>query len=907
MTTAAQDIDYFIERQRSKINKQNNRRKAPQVQAQTPPPVEPLPLNHLSDQSIVQDMQFSQEQSPRLQSQQSNYLSSSPPFPNSSRMDQHQGQQFSNDNTTKSYFSFFDRFGTHDEVRSRLNDDLKREYNEYLQSLQNMTKKRTSEMIAPSQIGGMSQGSTTRRVQFSRDPITGRGSNEQHTSRSFHNSHSMNDISSNRGLRHSQSMNNGTSSGRTLHNIHSMNDMSSTSAEELAASRARARLVQQESEKYIRDREEYILELYEQIYELEGRIRQLENESRKLTITNSTNATRARYTEDLNALNALLAERLNQRVAIDYELAEILNRPPVPLTSRSVIVTGVPSSIPIPIAQATPRPPDTLQLGQQTARSTEQTITQTKMPPEPQPFKSPRTNPIQGRPSTPQFARGSLYNHIFGNYKTEEQVMKQERYRQDLLKQIEEKRLRDAEELARRRAAEERERAKQLAYQRELERQAAEEALRKQEREEAERRAQQLLAEEAERKRREEELERQRKEEEEERRRRLEELARQRQEDEAERLKRKAEAERLRQIEEAERQKRREEAERLRRLEDLERLKRKEDEEERRKRLLEEERQRRREEEEEERRRREELERRRREEDEEEQRRREEEERRRREEEEERRRRESEEERRRREEEERRRREEEERRRNTKVVRTKSPISREVSESEVLRRLEQLKRQLKEKEDRLRDAINEEPTTTTTPRRRPQVDFSSGPYLPPPQPFYLLRRESSDDLLEVARIHYRDAPLTHDILLNILKTTDGDEFNPSYVRDDSVMMRGIAEGKRITSAEFLTLPKRPGVADDLFGINIESIAGRRRYQNSLPGYYDGDYPLDMMDKELNRITHKNDHRLSKLRHIELDDGAGFDMEDLMERFEDKQRSERRGGRQGTVYDTAWLK
>lgn len=39
--------------------------------------------------------------------------------------------------------------------------------------------------------------------------------------------------------------------------------------------------------------------------------------------------TRAHYKEDLNALNSLLAERLDQRNAVDFELAHILNRPPV--------------------------------------------------------------------------------------------------------------------------------------------------------------------------------------------------------------------------------------------------------------------------------------------------------------------------------------------------------------------------------------------------------------------------------------------------------------------------------------------------------------------------------------------------------------------------------------------------
>jgi hypothetical protein len=47
----------------------------------------------------------------------------------------------------------------------------------------------------------------------------------------------------------------------------------------------------------------------------------------------SSTATRAHHTEDLNALNSLLAERLDQRNAVDIELAHILNRPPVSTSS----------------------------------------------------------------------------------------------------------------------------------------------------------------------------------------------------------------------------------------------------------------------------------------------------------------------------------------------------------------------------------------------------------------------------------------------------------------------------------------------------------------------------------------------------------------------------------------------
>jgi len=114
----------------------------------------------------------------------------------------------------------------------------------------------------------------------------------------------------------------------------------------------------------------------------------------------------------------------------------------------------------------------------------------------------------------------------------------------------------------------------------------------------------------------------------------------------------------------------------------------------------------------------------------------------------------------------------------------------------------------------------------------------------------LERRESSDDLLNIARIHYRDAPLTHDILLNILQTADGEHLNPSYTRDDSVIMRGIGDGKVFSDAEYLTLPKRVDEADDIFATNLGNAASRRRYGTSLQAFYDDD-PLNTADKELN--------------------------------------------------------
>ena len=51
--------------------------------------------------------------------------------------------------------------------------------------------------------------------------------------------------------------------------------------------------------------------------------------------------TRAHHTEDLNALNSLLAERLDQRNSIDHELARILNRPPVSSSPTRVVTGGI--------------------------------------------------------------------------------------------------------------------------------------------------------------------------------------------------------------------------------------------------------------------------------------------------------------------------------------------------------------------------------------------------------------------------------------------------------------------------------------------------------------------------------------------------------------------------------------
>jgi len=74
-------------------------------------------------------------------------------------------------------------------------------------------------------------------------------------------------------------------------------------------------------------------------------------ESGKLSAGNSSSVTRAHYAEDLNALNTLLAERLDQRNAVDHELARILNRPPIS-TSPTLVNTSNVSGLNMPFEQS---------------------------------------------------------------------------------------------------------------------------------------------------------------------------------------------------------------------------------------------------------------------------------------------------------------------------------------------------------------------------------------------------------------------------------------------------------------------------------------------------------------------------------------------------------------------------
>jgi hypothetical protein len=193
------------------------------------------------------------ESPPRVQSQQPYFPPSPRPLTNNSFPDQQvpfysdqDQRRFINDNendnnnTDNNQFGFFDRFGAHDEKRAQLKDDLKREYNEFLQSQRGPKSKSTSQV-------NTARGNTTRRVRFEQNGKVV-APWEKNGNRKTQNTQSLNDISP-------------LSSSRTT--------------TQYTTNRSGSR-VSDHDEQYIRDREEYILELYEQIRELEARKRQLE-------------------------------------------------------------------------------------------------------------------------------------------------------------------------------------------------------------------------------------------------------------------------------------------------------------------------------------------------------------------------------------------------------------------------------------------------------------------------------------------------------------------------------------------------------------------------------------------------------------------------------------------------------
>ena len=99
-----------------------------------------------------------------------------------------------------------------------------------------------------------------------------------------------------------------------------------------------------------------------------------------------------------------------------------------------------------------------------------------------------------------------MSNGMFGAAKTEAQFLREEKYKLDLKRQIDEKRQRETEEVARRRAEEDRELAKHMEWQQQMDKQVAEDAVRKQEKETQDRFQHQQMQEELEKQRRQEEL-----------------------------------------------------------------------------------------------------------------------------------------------------------------------------------------------------------------------------------------------------------------------------------------------------------------------------------------------------------------------------------------------------------------
>jgi hypothetical protein len=247
MLAASQDIDSFIERQRSKLNKQTTRQPA---NRQPPPPQQSVPQNNVQDRLDFKVARILDEPPPRVQSQQPYYPPSSPPYDNHSiseqqesyypdqQQQQQQQRRRSDDRNDDNSAAFFNKFGSYDDKRSQLKDDLKREYNEYLQSKNRVTKsKSTSQLTSP-------RGNTNKRVQF------------QQPNGKVVAPWEKNDK-------------------KTVNNVQSMNDLSSTS-NEYSTNRSRPQISRNYDEQYVQDREGYVEELHSQIRELEARRKQLE-------------------------------------------------------------------------------------------------------------------------------------------------------------------------------------------------------------------------------------------------------------------------------------------------------------------------------------------------------------------------------------------------------------------------------------------------------------------------------------------------------------------------------------------------------------------------------------------------------------------------------------------------------
>ncbi|CAF2407712.1 unnamed protein product [Rotaria sp. Silwood2] len=1004
MLTASQDIDSFIERQRSQLNKQPSRQP---VNRQPPPPPQPsIPPNNVQDRLDFKVARILDEPPPRIQSQQP-YYPPPPPAPSYSHNSipeqqenfYSQQRRLSNDNSDDNPVAFFNKFGTYDDKRSQLKDDLKREYNEYLQSKKNIPKsKSTSQLTSTNQ-------NTNKRVQF-QPP---------------------------QQQQHQQRQQNGKviapwekNDNKTIRNNQTINDLPlGLSSNDNITSRSRPQMSHNNyDEQYIRDREDYISELHSQVRELELRRKQLEIESSRLSAGGTSNVTRAHYHEDLNALNSLLAERLDQRNAVDVELAHILNRPPVSASPTRINSNGIPnlnmstehsqqiSSQKYPQQNGRhiqsyrndnrTRPNENgFQIGHETDKDSEQAAKkryqqelQAQMreaqmrkaqdkrakdeydrkleediqrynyfgrsgggapmrdkdgnvianladvrnppPPPPAPYQQqqqqqqqqhqqylPPDNKVYSlgdgmssignapfyngeqqqysgnsdRPGSPNHARGAVSNGIFGAAKTEAQVLREEKYKQELKQQIDEKRQRELDEIAKRRAEEERELSKHLEWQQQMEKQTAEEALRKQEKEQQERQHQQQLHEELERQKKQEEIVMKRKP-----KRQEKPMTPKRDETHFDDNNDDTNANRQNsfnnqqphQQEQSEPvyrsssppvptlnnkgKKQKSTVKNVRRQQSYDEIVQQQspppplpplnnndefiqsppidDTDEQSRQTY--------------------------------------------------------------------RKPPTPRQPDVSSARKKPPqtfrsrpransnsgmpmrtnsttsLRSDGSDSEVLNRLEHLKRQLKDKEARLQEHVNHhqgQPNSSSNTN-----EYSKTTYQPPTQ-----RKQSPQFLFNAARVHHhRDSPTANDRTRRIIQTDDDMEFKPGYFRDDAILMGGSNENLRQNDNDYYSSSKRINSGNRIFTTNIEKEASRRRYGHDPTGFYDQDDPTTMANFELNRIAEQNEARLKKLRDLENDDASLLDSNEVLERFQQKQRMQR-GGSQTTLQDDAWLK
>ncbi|CAF4751784.1 unnamed protein product [Rotaria sp. Silwood1] len=998
MLAASQDIDNFIERQRSQLNKQPSRQP---VNRQLPPPPQPsVPPNNVQDRLDFKVARILDEPPPRLQSQQPYYPPPSlppppPSFPHNSIPEQQenfysQQRRLSDGNNDDNPVAFFNKFGTYDDKRSQLKDDLKREYNEYLQSKKNIPKSKST-----SQLNSTNQN-TNKRVQFQQQQQQQGGQVvapwEKNDNRTIKNSQTMNDI-----------------------------PLAFTSNDNMT-NRSRPPVSRNYDERYIRDREDYVSELHSQIRELELRKKQLEIESSRLSAGGTSNVAHAHYAEDLNALNSLLAERLDQRNAVDLELAHILNRPPVSASPTRINSNGM-SNLNMRTEHSQQIPPQNyqqqngrhiqsyrndnrtgsndngFQIGRETDKESEQAakkryqqelqaqmreaqmrkaqekrakeeydrkleediqrynyfgrsgggapmrdkdgnvianLADVRNPPPPQPPYQhqqqqqqqqylPPDNKVYSlgdgmssmgnapfyngeqqqysadsdRPGSPNHARGAVSNGIFGTAKTEAQVLREEKYKQELKKQIEEKRQREADEVAKRRAEEERELAKHLEWQQQMERQTAEEALRKQEKEQQERQHQQQLQEDLERQKKQEEIVMKRKP-----KRQEKPMTPKRDEthyddnnDDINANRRGSYSNQQTQQQQQQQQqsepayrsssppvptlknkdkKQKSTVKNVRRQQSYDEIVQQQsppplppfnnndefiqeppidDTDEQSRQTY--------------------------------------------------------------------RKPPTPRQPDVSSARKKPPqtfrsrpradsnsgmpmrtnsttsLRSDGSDSEVLNRLEHLKRQLKDKEARLQEHVNHHQTQANSSSNK--NEYSKTAYQPPTQ-----RKPSPQFLFNAARVHHRDSPTANDRTRRIIQTDDDMEFKPGYFRDDAILMGGGNENLGQNDNDYYSSSKRIDSANRIFPTNIEKEASRRRYGHDPTGFYDQDDPTTIANFELNRIAEQNEARLKKLRDLENDDASLLDSNEVLERFQQKQRMQR-GGSQTTLQDDAWLK